>query len=125
MKCKYIKSNKKRCDSNALNGDKYCFWHSDNINDAEKQKARITGGKSNISKITNPLPPMEINEPDDVVNLLADTIERVRNGEMDVKIANCLGFLSSHLIKALELSNLKNKVEAIEKVFYERKINIR
>jgi hypothetical protein len=32
---------------------------------------------------------------------------------MDVKTANCIGFLSNHLMKAYELTTLEKKLDAV------------
>jgi hypothetical protein len=64
---------------------------------------------------------MDIHTPDDTISLLADTIGRVRAGEMDIKVANCIGVLSGHLLKAFEVARLNDKVELIERVVLEKR----
>jgi hypothetical protein len=55
------------------------------------------------SRINIPLPKIRLKKPNDIVILLADTINRVRLGEMDIKTANCLGALSGQMIRAMDL----------------------
>jgi len=71
--------------------------------------------------VANPLPELPINEPNDAVLLIVDTINRVRSGELDIKTANCLGFLTDKLLKAFEVSKLNDRVEIIERVILEKK----
>jgi len=62
-----------------------------------------------------PLEPVTVEKVEDVVKLLADTINRVRSGELDIKIANCIGYLSGHLTKAMEISVLEQRIQAVER----------
>ena len=65
------------------------------------------------------------NKTEDIIFLLTDTIQRVRSGEFDIKMANCLGILSGHLLKAFELAQIEGRVEIIEKTILERKTTIK
>jgi len=114
LKCVKIKKTGDRCQANALLGKKYCFWHSPQIKDSAKQEARSKGGKGNKIRIINPISPVALRKLDDVILLLEDTINRTRTGELDIKIANCLGYLSGQLIKAIEISDLEKRLEKIE-----------
>lgn len=57
----------------------------------------------------------------DVITLLEDTINGVRSGTIDVRIANCLGFLTDKLLKAYEVAELNDKVEIMERFLEKRK----
>ena len=96
----------------------YCFIHNPDVSVDEKRDIQARGGKANIVTVAEPLPPVKILEADDVVNLIADTINKVRAGEMDIRVANCLGVLSGQLIKAIELSNNDKRLAVIERVIY-------
>lgn len=106
-----------------INSD-YCYFHNPEITDEEKNNSQSKGGKNNLIKIQTPLPIIKIQEANDVLILLEDTINRVRSGELDVKIANCIGVLSGQAIKAIEISKLANKMEIIERAIFERKTTI-
>jgi hypothetical protein len=59
----------------------------------------------------------------DVLNLLAEQIQAVRD---DVKSgtlekARCIGYLGGIALKAVEISDLSDRVEAVEKVLKQRK----
>lgn len=117
--CKFIKSNKEQCQANAMKGSKFCFTHNPETKEA-KQIAVTRGGRS-PKKNYNPLTPVEITDNKSVVNLLIATVNEVRAGEIDLRVANCIGFLSGHLLRALEISELEGRVETIERVILERK----
>lgn len=65
--------------------------------------------------------PIKLTNPKDVISLLEDTINAVRSGEMDVKMANCLGFLTDKLLKAYEVGELSDKVEVMGLFLEKRK----
>lgn len=123
MKCEFTKDDGQPCEANALKGSDFCYHHDPDISDEEKRDAQSRGGANRALTLQNPLPPLEIAEPNDAVLLVADTIKRVRAGELDIRTANCLGFLSDKLLKAYEVSKLNDRVEVIERVILERKTN--
>jgi len=56
-----------------------------------------------------------------VLDLLADTVNRVRPGEMPPRIANTVGYLAGHMIKALEMAELEDRLKKVERIVLERK----
>lgn len=120
-RCKFIKSNGKQCEAWAMKDSNYCFLHNPDISDKEKKTIQSKGGQANKIKVLKPLPPIKINHSKDIVLLLEDTINKVRGGEMDLKVANCLGYLAGHLIKAIEIAKLEDRIETVERVILERR----
>ncbi len=119
MQCKFIKQNNEQCRANAMQKCQFCFTHNPETGEA-KHQAVIRGGKS-PKKNYNPLISIEINDSKSVVKLLATTINEVRQGAVDLRVANCIGYLSGHLIKALEVSEIVGRVETLEGIILERK----
>ncbi|PIR96305.1 MAG: hypothetical protein COT92_01895 [Candidatus Doudnabacteria bacterium CG10_big_fil_rev_8_21_14_0_10_42_18] len=96
-------------------GSKFCFTHNPDTKEL-KRAAVIKGGK--MSKKSRSLfPPVILTQPKDVVALLAATINEVRGGSMELRIANCIGYLSGHLIKAIEIADLGERVSKLEEAF--------
>ena len=120
MKCKFIKPDGTQCNANAMSGLDYCWTHNPDISDEEKREAKQRGGQARALTIANPLPALPITEPNDAVLLIVDTINRVRSGELDIKTANCLGFLTDKLLKAFEASQTNDKLERIERLLAQR-----
>jgi hypothetical protein len=120
MKCKFIKPDGEQCNANAMSELDYCYTHNPDISDEEKREAKQRGGQARALTISNPLPPLPIAKPDDAVLLIADTINRVRAGTLDIRIANCLGFLSDKLLRAFEVSKLNDRVDIIEQVIIKK-----
>jgi len=118
MKCKH--NNGKPCGANAMQNG-YCFQHNPDISNAEKKALARKGGENRRVSILSPLKPIKLEGITDIKHLLADTIAKVRDGSLDVRIANCLGVLSGHFIKAVETETIETRVEQIERVILERK----
>ena len=114
MRCHYIKSNKEQCSANAMIGSKFCFTHNPATQE-EKRAAVVKGGKMS-KKNHNTLATITLSQPKDVVSLLNATINEVRGGVVELRVANCLGYLSGHLIKAFEIADLDDRISKIEKV---------
>ena len=57
---------------------------------------------------------MDINSAKDITKLLAETINQVREGNLDCRIANTIGFLAGVTLKAFEISKLEERIKKIE-----------
>ena len=120
MKCLSTKTNGATCKANAVFNSQYCFHHNPDISREVKKEAQARGGSANRAGVKEPLPPIEITKLGDVVALLGDTVKRVRSGEMDLKVATTLGYLSGHLLKAFEVTDLEARFEELEKKIAEK-----
>jgi len=124
MKCEYIKPDGQKCEAHAVKDSEFCYFHNPDISDEEKREAQSNGGKTKALTIQEPLPAIALTTPDHAVMLIADTINRVRAGTLDIRTANCLGFLSDKLLKAFEVSKLNGRVDIIEQVIQtQRKVS--
>ena len=113
MQCKLIKDNGDQCGANAMGESDYCYLHNPDISDEDKREAQTRGGQARALTVGEPLPDLPLNEPNDAILLMADTINRVRSGELDIKTANCLGFLTDKLLKAYEVAKLKDRTDLV------------
>ena len=120
MKCEFIKPDGTKCEAYAIKGSEFCYFHNPDISDEEKREAQSNGGKTKALTLKEPLPELVLAEPADTVLLITDTISRVRAGKLDIRTANCLGFLSDKLLKAFEVSQLNSRVEIIERVIQKK-----
>lgn len=120
-KCIYIKSDGEQCNAKPIKGSQYCFSHNPDTK-IEKHLAVVKGGL-NSKKVNLNLTPLSIKEAKEVAHLLEDTINGVRSGEIPPNIANTIGYLAGHALKAIELAKYADKVESVERVLMERKIS--
>jgi hypothetical protein len=124
--CKYIKPTGHQCRAFAIDNSRFCFSHcpTPEIREA-KHKAVINGGKSeNYKTLKLDSKPVVIQNAKDVISFLNTVINELRNGQIPPKIASCNGFLINQLLRAIEINNLEQKVEILEKVIKSRQNNI-
>ena len=117
-KSKFIKSNGKQCQAWAMEDSDFCFTHNPKM-EKERKEAVIRGGKSPKRNYI-PLEPIEVKDNKDVVKLIVQTINEVRRGVIDIRVANCIFYGSGQLIKALEIANLEERVSKIEEILNQK-----
>ena len=112
-KCEHILSNGMRCEAWAMEGATKCFSHNEATQE-QKAIAVKRGGASRQAIVETPLQQITVNTPADIVKLLSQTISEVRDGTLDPRIANTIGFLAGHLVKAFELAVVDSKTEEVK-----------
>lgn len=117
--CDYTKEDGQQCGAWALKGKNYCFRH-DSDSRALSLEASRRGGLMNKTGIEIPLEAIPVSTTKDVVALLSHTINDVRAGNLDPRIANTIGYLATALIKALEITEIEAKVKAISAILLGR-----
>lgn len=122
--CEFVNPDtKERCKGFALESG-LCFSHDPASKEA-KMDAVLKGGLA-FKKIRLDLPAVPIKTVEDVVIVLEETINAVRTGELPVSNpANTIGFLCSHILKAIEISSVGPKLEVIDRMILERKMTER
>lgn len=114
--CKQIKADGTRCRAHALTGSEYCFAH-DPSRVEERQAARQAGGRVGKTKVLPPdTPDVPLSSATEVVALLGQTINQVRRGDVDPKVANTVGYLSGVLIRALEAGDIEQRLAVLEAI---------
>lgn len=112
--CAHVKTNGEQCRGYAVVGSLYCFAH-DPAQAEKRADARSRGGAAGT------IPPLEessvtVQSLRDVLALVELTINDVRAGRVDVKVANSVGYLANLAMKAIEQSDLEARLEALEAV---------
>jgi hypothetical protein len=59
-------------------------------------------------------PAVRVESCQDVVRLISETINQVRRGELDPRVANAVGYLANILIKAAEQGDMEKRIEQLE-----------
>jgi len=119
MICKQVKDNGEQCQANAMTDSEYCFSHNPDTKEQLKEATRKGGEVSYYDKGLIKLEPIDITTDNRaVIYILADTLNRVRrvkpDGSMDIKIANCIGFLSSKVLEAQKELVLSDRLDQLE-----------
>jgi hypothetical protein len=123
--CKATTKAGKPCQALAGEGSDFCFFH-DPDRRAAARKVQRRGGQTGKAATLAPtaLKPWRgeagevtvLQSPTlpDLVNLLCDTIDDVRTGRLDPKVANSVGYLSGIILKALQFEAFEERLAAIE-----------
>jgi hypothetical protein len=108
------------CKSSALPGSNFCFFH-DPTKAAERREAQALGGRQNrIKTLDATAPDVKIEDCGDVVALISETINQLRKGMVDPRVANSVGYLANVLIKAFEQDELETRIERLEALIERR-----
>jgi len=115
-KCKFRKKNGERCGADAQTGKTLCVFH-DPARASEGRRARRAGGITR-SRLALVLPADTPDHPlgntTDVSSLLADSINRLRRGQLDPRVANAMGYLTSVLLRSLEQGPVEERLAKVE-----------
>jgi hypothetical protein len=112
--CAALKPDGSQCQAAALYESEFCFFH-DPSRAAERHQAQALGGKQNRMKtLDSGAPNIECHNTEDIIALLTQTINQVRKGAIDPRIANSVGYLATITIKIFEHNDLENRIEKLE-----------
>jgi hypothetical protein len=113
VQCKKKKRDGVQCRASALSGQRFCALHS------EPGKAAELGSKGGRRRtVYSPDRLKEFRAPKnaaDLQDLLAHSIIEIRNGALDPRLANSISYLGSGFLRALEVSSLEKRLEALER----------
>ena len=114
--CKRVKANGSRCKANALSASEYCFFH-DPSKAAERKAAQKSGGSVGKTAVLPPdTPDAPLGSVADVVTLLGQTINQVRRGEIEPRVANAVGYLAATLLRGLEQGDIERRLAELEAI---------
>ncbi len=99
-------------------GKSFCTFHDPRPAAAAAQAtARQEGGRRRSlprAALPTDLPDITVAGVRDIGPLLSETINQVRKGLLDPRIANTVGYLASVLIRAFEVGDLENRIALLE-----------
>jgi hypothetical protein len=102
------------CTARRVSGSQFCFFH-DPKNGNKRERGRKAGGRKNRPlALPRTTPEVRLGDSNDVVHLLADTINQVRRGEIDPKVANAVGYLANLMLKAQERGEAEGRLAVLE-----------
>lgn len=111
-RCNHVKADGNQCQARPLCGSKKCFFH-ETAKAHERLAAQQAGGKANRKPVACDLPDRTLHSPQDLIELLADTVNLVRRGELEPRIANAVGYLSSTLLRAIDQAQTETRLKAL------------
>jgi len=98
-KCSFRKKDGSRCGANAQPANGLCVFH-DPARAADGRRARKAGGihRSRAAAVLpSDTPDHPLGNSKDVSELLANSINQLRRGQLEPKVATCVGYLSTVL----------------------------
>jgi hypothetical protein len=118
--CKATKPDGSKCEVAAQTDSEFCFFH-DLSRAAERKAAQSLGGHGNRMKTLDPgVPDVKIQTSRDTVALLSDTINQVRKGIIEPRVANAVGYLTNIALKAVEQNDLEKRIVRLETLLENR-----
>jgi len=112
MQCEHKKRDGKRCGARALIGKNCCAIHAQPGRAAElgskggRRRAVYSAG--DLKDFAAPKTAADLRD------LLAESIVEIRAGKLDPRVANALGYLGASYLRALEVSDLESRLDALE-----------
>ena len=109
------------CQAAALPGSDFCYFH-DPAKAATRRQAQSLGGRGN-RMVTLPAdaPEVKVEDAADVVRLLGETINEVRRGAIDPRVANAVGYLSNIVLAATGQRELESRLAELESLVKNRR----
>src|SRR5580704_4858422 len=118
--CRAVTRGGSKCQVVVLPDSEFCFFH-DPSQAAARREAQAEGGRQNrLKTLEATAQDVEIVDSADVIELLIKTINHVRKGQIDPKVANSVGFLANILMKVLEHNHLESRIERLEALLKEQ-----
>ena len=115
--CQAKTSKGQPCKSLAMNGSRYCFFH-DPKKKAKRKTAQSKGGKNALARRRPEpldLPDVSLKSAHDVLDLMSDTISKLRRREMDRAVCSTIGYLCQVVLKSIEQSEFEDRLDKIER----------
>jgi hypothetical protein len=118
--CEKIKSDGQRCRAMAIANSQYCFFHDPTVTETRKAAQRQGGQANGLEVLPADVAGVPLHSGKDVAAFLAETINQVRKGRVSPKVASTVGYLSSLLMKALDTTDLEERLARVEQVLQMR-----
>ena len=114
--CKSKTKGGKHCRAAALPGSDFCFFHDPEQKDQRREAQSAGGSHGRIRTLPEDTLDVTVKSCSDVVSLIGMTINQVRRGQVDPRIANAVGYLANVLIRAVEQSEVEQRLAALEAI---------
>lgn len=123
--CKATRKDGQPCAAQAQADREFCFFH-DPDKFEEAKAAQVKGGAVGQRATLDPTAVKPWRGQDgaitvlhtptvgDLLNLLSDTVDEVRTGRVDPKVANAVGYLTGIMLKCLQYDLLEERLTALE-----------
>jgi hypothetical protein len=114
--CAYRHPDGRQCQTPPLRGEQFCFFHHPNYEEARKHAQRSGGLKGSRAVLPSAVY-HRLDTRDALIDLLSETVQQVRTGQLDCKVANAVGYLANvirQVIEESDLETLRAEIEALK-----------
>ena len=115
-RCQARKKNGQKCQADTQKGSPFCVFH-DPARVADGKRVRRVGGL-NRSRPAAVLPmntqDVPLSNTQEVSALIGESINQLRRGQLDPRVANAIGYLANILLGALQQGPLEDRLARIE-----------
>lgn len=120
ISCTATKGDGTACGAAALPESQFCFFH-DPCKAGARRTAQSRGGQANrMATLPAVAQDVPVEDAGDVVKLLGATINQVRRGELDPRVANTVGYLSNIVLAAIGQRELETRLAELESLVKSR-----
>ena len=105
--CQHIKTSGERCQAHSITNSNFCFFHDPSKTEERRLSSIAGGSKGKLLTLPPETLDLPLEDSGDVLNLLAQTINQVRQGKLDPKIGNTIGYLSTIFLRTYETYELE------------------
>jgi len=103
-----------RCKAAAIAGSRFCFFHDPDRAEERREAQSIGGRQGKIKTLPDDADDVRIESGKDIVGLISATINQVRKGQIDPRVANAVGYLANVLLKAVEQGDVEERLADLE-----------
>ena len=113
--CQATNARGEPCGAYAVKGSAFCFWHSPE-RALDRKEASAAGGRSRHGRALSTVAgePVHLSSLGDVVSLLEQAVSDALCLENSIQRARCLGYLAGIAARALEASDLEQRIVRLE-----------
>ena len=102
-RCQHIMKSGDRCKALKMHGNTNCYFHAPELKDARIENSRKAGKRTRILPMELASPVLESAE--DVRQFAIEVMHQVRTGQIDVRTAQVMNQLLTHVMKTLPDGN--------------------
>jgi hypothetical protein len=114
--CRAVKSDGSRCQAAVLPGADFCFFHDPTKAEARREAQSLGGRQNRMKTLDETAPDVKVEDCQDVAKLISETINQVRKGQIDPRVANAVGYLANVLIRAVEQGEMERRLAKLEAI---------
>lgn len=112
--CRVLKLDGSLCQAAALSGKDFCFFHDPAKAEARRDAQSLGGRQNRMKTLDATTPDVKVEDSQDVVRLISETINQVRKGQIDPRVANAVGYLANVLIRAVDQGEMEKRLDELE-----------